>query len=239
MLTLYQYFPDAKSPDPSPFCVKVDFFLKLSKLPYQVKVGNPLKSPRKKLPVLQDGEHIVCDSQEIIRYLSKAYNIDLDQHLSEQQKAWSFTASKAFDEYLYFMLLRSRWMNDKIWPQLKATFFQPIPQPIRLFVPDMIRRQMRKTLWQQGAGRFEEAELQRRLLEFCQHVSTLLGDQRYFCGEKISSLDVTAFAFLFHGTLFPLHSTYHEAAENFPNLKRYVDHIREQHYPQMDLSIWQ
>ncbi|VDO78298.1 unnamed protein product [Haemonchus placei] len=76
---LYQFPRSACMPNVSPFCLKVETFLKVNKIPYEVR---PLLMGRSKyglLPFIElNGEHI-ADSQIIIHRLTEHFKTkDLD-----------------------------------------------------------------------------------------------------------------------------------------------------------------
>ena len=88
MIQLHQ-FPCAKSVrNISPYCLKVETFLRMTNLPYEVvEVMNPGKAPKKKLPFIVDQGRRIADSELILDYLITQYDLRLDQHLTEQEKA--------------------------------------------------------------------------------------------------------------------------------------------------------
>ena len=50
MIELYQFPRAFGLPNPIPFCMKVETYLKLTGLPYEVKDTDPRKAPLGKLP---------------------------------------------------------------------------------------------------------------------------------------------------------------------------------------------
>src|SRR5215467_2268822 len=74
MIKLYQFNPAWGLPNPSPFCMKVETYLRMVGLPYEVVNGAmPFKAPKKKLPYIEDGAQVVADSGFIVDYLKKTY----------------------------------------------------------------------------------------------------------------------------------------------------------------------
>lgn len=62
--------------------------LRLSGLDFEKEyVANLSKMPKGNVPVLQDGDKLIPDSSLIQRYLTETYGIDLDKHLTTEQKA--------------------------------------------------------------------------------------------------------------------------------------------------------
>lgn len=124
MIELYGFGKNIGLLDGSPFVMKIHTFLKVAGLDYK-SIGNPLnvrKSPKGKLPYIKDDGQTVSDSQFIIEYLSEKYNIDLNSHLSEAQKANAYLLTKSLDESLYWCIVWSRWQHNKTWNTVKKDF---------------------------------------------------------------------------------------------------------------------
>ena len=126
MIKLHSFGANFGVIDPSPFVVKVDLFLRIVKLPYEVIHGsvNSLKiSPKKKLPFIEDKGLKVGDSTFILDYLTKTYQLEIDSFLTKEQHANAYLMGKSLDEYLYWCLVYSRWLKEDTWPLLKKAFF--------------------------------------------------------------------------------------------------------------------
>ena len=80
MIKLHQFPTDFGLPNFSPFCMKLEVFLKMADIDYEiVEVNNPAKGPKHKAPFIEDGDLSMGDSELIIAYLQKKHGIDLDQ----------------------------------------------------------------------------------------------------------------------------------------------------------------
>ena len=103
MISLYSFGSSFGVMDASPFVVKVDAFLKMAKLPYEVVSGanNLKKSPKGKLPFIsiqqQTEEIVVADSQHIIEHLTQNYSVTLDDFLTKEQRAQAYLLTKSLD----------------------------------------------------------------------------------------------------------------------------------------------
>ena len=72
MITLYQFSPVWGLPNTSPFCLKVETYLRMTEVPYEIKfVMDPRKSPKGKLPVIKMNGETIPDSELIIDYLKQ------------------------------------------------------------------------------------------------------------------------------------------------------------------------
>ena len=68
-------FPAALGlPNASPFCMKLETYLRMTGLPFEVRpVTDPRRAPKGKLPYIDDGGTVLADSNLILDYL-KSYN---------------------------------------------------------------------------------------------------------------------------------------------------------------------
>ena len=144
MIKLYQFKPTWGLPNPSPFCMKVETYLRMAGLSYEVINGAvPFKAPKKKLPYIEDGTQMVADSGFIFKYLKQIYGDKLDENLSADEKASAHALSRLFEENLYWVALYSRWIEESIYLETKRVFFGAIPPILRELVAGRVRKGIR------------------------------------------------------------------------------------------------
>lgn len=229
MLELIVYPKDGNERliNPSPFCSKIEIFLKMNKVDYSLKqfLGNPAKFPNKKLPVIKDEGKIIFDSTLIIKYLNEKLKINNDAHLSKEDAATGFAFSKMMEEYFYWSLLHERWFIDKNWIKLRDEYFDHMPSLIRKPISGMIRKATRKSADGHGMSRHSDREVMAMGVESLNAISHFLGQKAYFLGEKPTSHDATAYAFIssiLHSTLGP---ELRKHAEKMQNLVDYDERL--------------
>jgi len=233
MIILCGFGPAFGLPDASPFVLKVDTYMRMAGIPFEYKNGidNLKIAPKKKLPVILDGDRIVPDSQEIIEYLKTEKNADLDSWLSPEQKAISYLATKSIDENFYWCLVNSRWVNMDTWPTTRETLFSSMPFPIKQILPVILRKGVIKDLKAHGIGRHSNAELLHIGQQNLQSLSDLLGDKPFFMGDKPCTLDATAYGILAELILATVDNDLNAAARKYPNLVAFCDRIKAQYFP--------
>ncbi len=232
MIKLYSFGAAFGLPDPSPFVMKVDVWMRMSAIPFESVSGvaNLRKAPKGKLPYIDDGGKLVADSHLIISYLRAKYDSPLDKGLSREQRAIATLVGKSLDEQLYWCLVYSRWIRADTWPQVKATFFNPLPAPVRIIISSIARHKVKRSLYLQGFGRHSDEEILLMTTETLQALADLLGDKRYFLGEQPSTLDATAYGFLSEFILSEIENEFSQRARGFKNLVRYCEAIRDRYY---------
>lgn len=232
MIKLYHFGPQFGVADPSPFCLKIDLYLRACGLEYEAipSFDNLKNAPKGKLPYISDGDNVVCDSSFIIDYLKQKYGDSLDGALSPEQHAITRAFSKMLDENLYWCIVYSRWIEPKGWEKVKEAFFGGMPLPLKMLVPTLVRRDIKKALHGQGIGRHSHTEIVEIARKDIQALADLLGDKDYFLTDKVTSLDVIAYSYLAELTVPELGTDFEQIAKNTPSLKAFVDRITAEYY---------
>lgn len=232
MITLFQFYRVWDLPSASPFCLKVETYLRMAKLPYENKfVNNPQKSPKRKLPHIKMDGKFYTDSELIIDELKRRFIDEMDKGLTEEQKALAVLIDSAFCERLYWVLVYLRWQDTDGWEHIKETMFAKLPAVARLFVPNMIRKYMLKQLDHQGMGRHNRDEVLSFGVKTLDALATLLGEKKYFLGDKPTSIDATAFAFLVNIIWSPFHDPLKKHGLSQSNLVAYCNRMWDEYYP--------
>jgi glutathione S-transferase len=230
-VTLYQFPTAFGLPNVSPFCMKVETYLRMAGIPYALRYGMyQLRAPKKKLPYIDDGGRIVADSHLIIDYLKSAYGDRLDAALNPDQRALGTAILRLLEDSLYWVLLYARWIDETGWPMTRQAFFGALPVPLRWFVPGLARRGLAQQLHAQGTGRHTAEDIYAIGSADIAALALLLGDQSYFLGAEPSSVDAAAYAFLANILDVPLDQPLRQAARAQPNLSAYCARMRARYY---------
>lgn len=228
MIELLQFPPAFGLMNASPFCMKVEVFLRLAGLPYRcVDQALPMRMPKGKLPALRDGGALIPDSQTIIEYLQQRHAAQLAPALRGPEPATDLPLRRMVEEHAYFALLWLRWIDDAGWALTSSTFFGKMPAPLRAFVPALVRRKIGRDLAGQGMGRHRKEEICARAAADLAALAAALGRQAHFGGDTPSALDASVYAFLANVLWVPLESPLKAAAQALPKLVDYAERMRE------------
>lgn len=231
MIKLYQFPSYWGMPSPSPFCMKVETYLKMQGLAYEpVYVSDPTKGPKGKLPYIEIESELIADSHVIIDTLESRQARPLDEHLSQAQKATSLIIKRMLDEHFFWIILYSRWVPEKNWKIIKTTFFSKSSWLIRKYISKAIRKRVLRSLRLQGLGLHRSEEIYGMGDVDLQALSTLLGDDLYFFGGKASTLDACAYAFLAAIMHAPIESPLKRHALKYRNLVALCERIDAQYF---------
>jgi glutathione S-transferase len=232
MIKLYSFGKEFGVADPSPFVLKVDVYCRMAGIKFKSisSADNLRKAPKGKLPFIIDDDVTVSDSQFIIDYLQDKYKVDLDSHLSEQQKAFAYHLGQSLNEDLYWCVVYSRWARDDTWPLLKEAFFGSMPFPLKYIVPILAQKGVKSALFKQGLGRHSDEEIRLITQKALQALSTILGDKSYFFGDKLCTFDATAYGILAQLVSSTIDNPYNDMAKKYTNLVGYCERITQQYY---------
>lgn len=234
MIKLFQFPAGAFGvPNPSPFCIKVETWLRLAKLPYEVvPVAVPRRAPLGKLPYIEDGDARIPDSSAIIEHLTAAYPVTLDVGLSAQQRAIAHAFDRMFGEATYWGLVYARWVDAEGWEQMK-TAFSFLPAVLRPLVPPLIRRRVQGTLHAQGMGRYQPEVIDARVAEDLAATAAQLGEQAFFLGDTPRSIDATVYAFIASIWEANIATRLKPLVAEHANLLRYSARMRAHCFPEL------
>ena len=231
MIELHQYPGSWGLPSSSPFCIKVETYLRITNIPYKIIwENNPGRGPKGKMPFIQDGEEIISDSSFIIEYLQKNYTPDLDAGMSEEQQAIMLAFQRLIEESLYWVLLYSRWGDEGGWYQIKKEITPLLPPIIGKGIIKIIRKRLLRQAYLQGMGRHTPEEIYHLGNKNLQSIVKFLGEKPYFFGKKPRSIDCSLYGFLITILWSPVPGPLPEYAKKFRYLQDYCVRMRDTYW---------
>ncbi|MBI4696036.1 MAG: glutathione S-transferase N-terminal domain-containing protein [Gammaproteobacteria bacterium] len=236
MITMYGHVPAWGIPDLSPYVTKIDCYLRMTGLPYELVLGDLQKAPKGKLPYLVDGTTTVADTSFILEYLQSTYGDPLDGWLSPEQRATGFLLWRLMDESFYWMLVQSRYRRDEdfaLYDPLWAMFFGGMEEAARLAAITDARQRLMTEFYQSGRGRHTAAEVEHIACREIDAVVTLLGTKRYLFGDRPSTADCAVHAFLQGLVYVPFENAAKAYALAQPRLMAWLDGISDEYYPEL------
>jgi glutathione S-transferase len=214
-------------PNLSPFCAKLECYLRLAKIPHAVAPADMRQSPKGKMPYVRIGDELMGDSQLVIERLESLRTPPMDAWLSAEQRAVGHMTRRALEEGFYFVVMSERWNTDITNTVQRQEFTKVLPGPLKLAFP-LIVRDVRKKLRGQGTGRHTREEITRMGAADMSALSTLLADKRYLLGDKPSTFDATAFAFVSSVLGYPAPTALKAHTSALSNVAAYHDRMKSE-----------
>ena len=233
MITLYQPKPVWNVPSMSPFCVKLETYLRMTKLEYQSRAGNPFKGPKQKVPYIKIDGRVMGDSSLIIAYLKQTRGNPLDEKLTEQQQAQALALQRLIEEHLYFAAAWLRWNSPESLPYVKAVFLELLPPVMGRLIFPQIRKRFLRGLNSQGMGRHTRAEIIQLACDDLAAIAVLLGAGPYVFGSEPSAIDAALFGFLVQLFGVPWRSPVTDFARGQKHLLSYTERMRQRYWTEL------
>lgn len=235
MIALYQFARSWDIPNQSQFCVKVETYLRMAKLPYETIPTLPFKAPLGKLPYIEDhGKSArIADSRLILHYLESAYSVTLDAHLDAATKSVAKALQRLIEEHLYWASMYARWRyTEQNWQSTKRAIFGVLPPVVRDIGAFVYYRRIGSQILGHGLGRLTPDRVFDLGGEDLDALASFLGEKPYFLGDRPTALDATAYGFLVNIVAPPVESPLKERAIGHANLVEYCRRMQMEYFPE-------
>jgi glutathione S-transferase len=238
-IKLFQFPRMFAIPNLSPFCSKMETWLRIAAIPYEVvETTDPRKGPRGKLPFIEDDGVRIADSSLIIEHLTKSRGVDPDAWLDARQRAVALVVQRTLEEHYAFVLAYTHLVRAEGLGHTRSRF-DAVPAIVRPLVERLVTRAVKKILWFQGTLRRDEAEIMAAAVRDWTAILELMSEGPYFFGTKASSVDAIVFATLATTVLTPVESPVREFLRSEPRLTAYVEGMRARYFPELTASARQ
>jgi glutathione S-transferase len=233
-IKLFQFPRRFDIPNLSPFCCKLETWLRIVRVPYEiVDTPDPRKGPKGKLPFIEDGGVRIGDSSLIVNHLVRTRGIDPDANLNGSQRATALLVQRTLEEHYAFVVLYTHFIRPDGWRHTQATF-ENVPAIIRPMVQGMVRSRMRKLLWTQGVLRHSDEDIIDSGVRDWRAVLTVMGDGRpFFFGDEPTGIDAIVFGALATTVLTPIESPIRRFLRSQAACVAYAERMRTRFFPEL------
>jgi glutathione S-transferase len=214
----------------SPFCVKLETYLKMAGIEYRSKAPNFAKAPKGRIPYVEFEGQIMGDSGLIIEEFKKRFGDPLDAKLTSEQRARAVAVGRLIEDHLYFAGAYLRWSDQESWEYVRDFFKSILPPVIGGLIIKKIRKDFLKDIQTQGMGKHTRDEVIALAREDLTAISVLLGDQPYFLGSEPTSIDATLYGFLIQYLWTPWDGPLKPYARSLRNLSDYCDRMKARYW---------
>ncbi|CAI5441532.1 unnamed protein product [Caenorhabditis angaria] len=230
---LYQFpRPANKIPNLSPFCLKIETFLRANQIKHEV-IGTWLtlrQSPKGLLPFIELNGQQISDSQIIIWKLQKHF--DLKDELEDRERGIARAIERMVDVSTNYALLVDKSVNNAHLLLSRQVSNAPIPA----FLTNYLAKGFSQTISKRVnavLGKLDKEELKELLRRDIQAIDDVLGDKKFLFGDRITSTDCTVFGQLAAVAYLPYRQKITDLLEDdYPRVQKYLDRIRSHYYPE-------
>jgi glutathione S-transferase len=232
-IKLFQFPRMFGIPNVSPFCCKLETWLRIAGVPYEVvDTPDPRKGPKGKLPFIEDAGVRIADTSLIVDHLVRTRGVDPDARLNASQRAIALLVQRTLEEHYAFVLAYTHLVRDEGWQYTRARF-DPVPAIVRPLVRGVVRGRVKKMLWKQGVLRHSHADIVESALRDWRAVLTVMCDGPFFFGDEPTGVDAIVFGALATSVLTPIESPIRGFLRAQPALVAYADRMRALFFPEL------
>ena len=219
-------------PSVSPFCLKLDAWLRMTGIEHQsLTVATPFAGPKGKAPWIEISGTKLGDSTFIITYLTQRFGVDPDADLTTEQRGMAVAIQRLIDENLYWTMVHDRWINDANWRTFRDVVLGGLSMPMRRILGPIARRGVKKQLAGHGMGIHSAEEVAAIGARDIAALAAILGPKPWFFGGEPTSTDAVVYAQLVNIWQPPLESEVKRAIGAQANLVSFLDRFAERFYP--------
>lgn len=234
MITLYQFARTWSIPNLSHFCTKLETYLRINKLPYEIVETLPLTAPRGKLPYIEDQGQKFSDTRMIVNYLKATYGDNDKALLSPEQQGIAKAYQRLLEEHLFWISMFTRWnYTEGNWQTNKKAIFSGLPPIARDLAAALYRIRIKAQIKGHGIGRLTQEEIVELAKEDIDSLANFLGSKPYFMGDKPTGLDASAYGILVNTLGCPIESPVKAYALSKQNLLDYCRRMQAEFFPEI------
>jgi glutathione S-transferase len=230
MITLYQAPAAWGIPSISPFCIKLETYLRMVGLPYEVRLADVARSPKGKVPYVAIDGRLLGDSQRIIEHLQRVHGDPLDARLTPQARALGHMIRRTLEEGTYWVTVFVRWGDPAGWTAYRPVFEAMLLRQAKSDPLESLRQTVVAAGRAQGTLRHGPEEIHEMGKADIDALAVLLGDQPFVLGDEATSVDATVYATLISLLAFPIDSPVKRHAAEKPNLVAYCERMKRRYY---------
>lgn len=227
-------------PNISPACMKLETWLRMMGVPYEVAPLDMANAPKGKIPYIieQDGTRL-GDSTFIVSHLKAKRGSDPDARLTAEQRATATAFRRMLKEHFYWVVMHERYKEERNWPhyrELLIGMLDFLPSEHRAPGADAYRKLFLDQLQAQGMGRHSPEEVYRLGREDLTAVSDFLGTRPFLLGDQPTTVDATVYAYVGSALGMGLDSPVRDFGRSRENLVSYCQRMHQRFFPELSAT---
>jgi len=239
-ITLHQFKPVLGLPNGSPFCMKLETYLRMGGFEYTVQhIRGRSKAPTGKGPYVEIDGKLMCDSGLIIEHLERTFGHKVDGKLSLAQRAESLALQRMMDEHLYWVMVYGRWLDTEHKTESDGFLrtIMGLPGPLAALVVPMARRYIRRCVHDHGIGRHPPEVIWQLGATDVGALGHWLGSRQYGFGEAPTIFDACLASYTGNIIRTPWSNPLKVATLKYGNLIAHFERMMARYFPELPLTV--
>lgn len=182
------------APSFSPYCTKVEAFLRANKIPHEMHfTWNFRQSPTGTLPFIVCKDTILGESNAIIEWLTTEFRANMDAHLSAERRGEGHAIREAIVWSIAPAMTRTIFCIDRL-----RTFSSLVrlPAPIMFLLSVLRRRELNKNYAITGFDQLSREQFEEMLLDDFMALEELIRERGFLLGDRMTSVDCDLYGHL-------------------------------------------
>lgn len=234
MIMLSQSDRSPRLPSASPFCLKLESWLRLAGLPYTLMEAHEHQgSSKRALPrVISESGRTMEGLRRVMLHVRSEARTDPDSWLSTDERVFSQAVGHLYSDWLVPAMVWLGWVQEESWPGLRAICLsqdgENLPAPA-----DPLRDHLNLRIDELAQRENEREKVEELVLREIESLADFLGSKPFFFGDQPSSVDCTLFALMVVSASAPAESPLAQFAQSSYRIGDYVRRMITRLYPEM------
>uniref|UniRef100_A0A7E4V6T2 GST N-terminal domain-containing protein n=1 Tax=Panagrellus redivivus TaxID=6233 RepID=A0A7E4V6T2_PANRE len=225
---LYQFKRSPVVPNLSPFCLKIETYLRANNIKHEIMPTWTIRSKEGKLPFIELNGKQIPDSQFILFHLAKHFKIE--ENLSTEQRGIARAIDRMIDTSTFWTLLYFRSVENSTNFMNPNVSGLPIPGFLTYFLARKYQKAVGQKLKTEGTATRERHEIIEILRRDLQAIDDILGDKKFLLGVRPTTPDFSLFGHLASTYYLPFRQPVTDLLDDdFPRVREHIERMRT-HY---------
>jgi len=239
MVYLYQFPRTPHIPNLSPYCLKLETWLRMAQIPYEIcETVKAASGPEGTLPFIELNGKQISDSDITIRELTHTFSKEgLESAMDDRQSGIARAVERMVEDSMIRSFAYSRY-HDHVNELFSQEILGPnvphwmISKPVRM----LFQRRIIGRLQAHGIGRHPKEEIIKTGLEDMRALSKILGNNQFFGGNKPARVDCTVFGHLAQMLYIPIKNEHQDLlnSDECKNLRAFCNRMKDQFWADWD-----
>ncbi|VDN01285.1 unnamed protein product [Thelazia callipaeda] len=228
---LYQFGRSNSAPNISPFCFKIETWLRANDLTHELKNSWDFLAWKKYLPAIELNGNRLVNSQMIIEELQKYFGLndefEEDDHIGIARAVDRMIECNTYYLLLYFILVENLSKFLKVLQ----------PSPVNRWLIHSMGNKVHHMFSNMGIVHPTRNDIINMLVKDIKAIDIVLGDKKFLFGAKPTTPDFTVFGHLSASYYLPFHQPITDILDDeYPRVKRLIERMRQHYYPEWQFS---